>query len=97
MEAIPVDNDDERSKEIKNAIREAEIVMLLPTLSYLINMDQLSNEYDFGEGTIDAYTGVKKSVAECVGAKMIEKKYNTKVYSIISHNNIQQTKMKHII
>lgn len=45
--------------------------MLIPTLSYLINVDQLSNEYDFGEGTIDAYIRVMYSVAESEGASVI--------------------------
>ena len=113
MEAILVDNDNEKSEEIKNAISEAryvfiehcandcsmavpltgdnsyesallnsiavikelnpdaEIVMLIPTLSYLINMDQLSNEYNFGEGTIDDYISVMKSVAEREGASVV--------------------------
>ena len=45
--------------------------MLIPTLSYLINMDQLSNEYNFGEGTIDDYISVMKSVAEREGASVV--------------------------
>lgn len=113
MEAILVDNDDERSNEIKAAISEAgyiliehcgndcamavsltgdnsyesallnsisvikelnpkvEIVMLLPTLSYLIDIDQLSDEHDYGEGTIDAYISIMKNVAKCEGASVI--------------------------
>ena len=57
--------------KIKELNPDAEIVMLIPTLSYLINMDQLSNEYNFGEGTIDDYISVMKSVAECEGAIVV--------------------------
>lgn len=34
---------------------------------------------------------------ECIGAKMLEEKYATRVYSIISHNDIHQALSKHII
>ncbi len=57
---------------IKELNPEVQIVMILPTLGYLINMEKLTSEYDSGSGTIDAYIDVMKSVAEKEGARVVD-------------------------
>lgn len=60
-------------------------------------IEKLLKEADVNIAAIVVIANRYEENTECIGAEMIAKKYNTKVYSIISHNDIQQAIVKHII